>query len=76
MKNPKSFEDGMSRLQQLLELISSPETSLEQAVKLYSETAQLVDYCTAQLEQAKLKMETIDARLNDAAQPPKEADPE
>lgn len=74
MKNPKSFEEGMTRLQDLLDRLSSPDTPLEEAITLYSETAALAEYCTATLEQAKLKMQTIDARIAGLAQKQGEGD--
>lgn len=63
MKKPKSFEEGMARLEELLNKLSSPETPLDEALKLYSETAALVEWCNAALQNATLEMEEIDARL-------------
>ena len=36
MKNPKSFEEGMARLQDLLDRLASPDTPLEEAISLYT----------------------------------------
>lgn len=69
MKKPKSFEDGMARLEELLDTLSSPDTPLEEAIKLYSETAGLVEWCNAALKNASLEMEEIDARLAGLAAP-------
>lgn len=63
MKKPKNFEEGMARLEALLDRLSSPETPLDEAVKLYSETAELVEWCNAALKNATLQMEEIDTRL-------------
>lgn len=63
MKNPKSFEEGMARLQDLLDRLASPDTPLEEAISLYTETAALAEYCTAALDKAQLKMQAIDERL-------------
>lgn len=63
MKNPKSFEEGMARLQDLLDRLSSPDTPLEEAISLYTETAALAEYCTNALDKAQLKMQTIDERI-------------
>lgn len=63
MKKPKNFEEGMARLEALLDRLSSPETPLDEAIKLYSETAELVEWCNAALTNATLQMEEIDARL-------------
>lgn len=64
MKKPKSFEEGISRLEELLDKLSDTETPLDEAVKLYSETAGLMEFCTTTLENAKLQMEEIDLKLN------------
>ncbi len=69
MKKPKSFEEGMARLDELLDTLSSPDTPLEEAIKLYSETAGLVEWCNAALKNASLEMEEIDARLAGLAAP-------
>lgn len=68
MRTPKSFEDGMDRLEEILAKMQSEETSLADSVKLYAEAASLIEYCQATLEKASLQMEEIDARLA-AAQP-------
>ena len=69
MKKPKSFEEGMARLEELLDTLSSPDTPLEEAIKLYSETAGLVEWCNAALKNASLEMEEIDARRAGLAAP-------
>lgn len=63
MKRPKTFEEGLARLQELLDKLSDAGTPLEEAVSLYTEAAALAEFCTGALAQAKLKMETIDQRL-------------
>lgn len=69
MKNPKSFEEGMTRLQELLDRLASPDTPLEEAISLYTETAALAEYCTAALDKAQLKMQTIDERIAQLSKP-------
>ena len=69
MKNPKSFEEGMARLQELLARLASPDTPLEEGISLYTETAALAEYCTSALDKARLKMQTIDERIAALAQP-------
>lgn len=64
MKQPKSFEEGMQRLQELLTLLQDESTPLAQSVKLYAEAANLINYCKQTLDDAKLQIEEIDARLN------------
>lgn len=64
MKKPKNFEEGMDTLQTLLEQLSDPSTPLDKAIKIYSDTASLIEYCTSSLQNAKLEIEKIDANLS------------
>lgn len=50
MRAPKSFEDGMARLETILSQMQSEETTLTESVKLYAEAASLMEYCHAALE--------------------------
>lgn len=66
MKAPKSFEEGMARLEAILAQMQSEETSLADSVKLYAEAASLMEYCHATLEKATLQMDEIDAKLRES----------
>ena len=59
MRAPKSFEDGMARLETILSQMQSEETTLSESVKLYAEA----------LEKASLQMEEIDASRSEKAGP-------
>ena len=63
MRAPKSFEDGLARLQGILDRLQSEETPLAESVKLYAEAAELIRYCNDTLNSEKLQMEEIDAAL-------------
>ena len=63
MKQPKSFEEGMNRLQGLLSQLQDETTPLADSVKLYAEAAGLIHYCHTALDKAKLQIEEIDASL-------------
>lgn len=63
MRKPKSFEEGSAALQQVLDQLADPATPLDKAIKLYSDAAGLIAYCSETLAQAKLEMERIDATL-------------
>lgn len=63
MKKPKNFEEGMARLEEQLGRLSAPDTPLDEAIKLYGETAELVAFCNETLQKAALQMEEIDLRL-------------
>lgn len=66
MRAPKSFEEGMTRLNVILAQMQSEETSLAESVKLYAEAASLLEYCQNTLQNVSLQMEEIDARLASA----------
>ena len=68
MKTPKSFEEGVERLNGVLMQMQSEGTSLADSVKLYAEAASLMEYCQAALEKTALQIEEIDAKLAHAAQ--------
>lgn len=63
MKQPKSFEEGMERLQGLLAQLQDESTPLADSVKLYAEAAGLIHYCNTALDKAKLQVNEIDASL-------------
>ena len=68
MRAPKSFEEGMDRLEGILDQMQQPETTLAELVKLYAEAASLTDYCRATLEKASLQLDEIDAKRTAAQQ--------
>lgn len=63
MKQPKSFEEGLTRLEEVLQKLSQDTTPLSEAVKLYADGAALIEYCNSALEAHKLQIEEIDLRL-------------
>lgn len=63
MRAPKTFEEGLQRLQEILAQMQDETTTLDQSVKLYADAAQLIQYCNTTLDQAKLRIEEIDASL-------------
>jgi len=67
MRQPKSFEEGMQRLQELLNTLQDDATPLAQSVKVYAEAANLISYCKQTLDNAKLQIEEIDAQLAEKA---------
>ena len=77
MKAPKTFEEGMARLEDILARMQSDETTLAESVKLYAEAAGLVDYCSRTLDKVSLQIEEIDGRLGaQAARGPEGKDAE
>lgn len=63
MKAPKTFEEGIARLEEILAKMQSEETTLAESVKLYAEAANLVEYCSKTLGKVSLQIEEIDSRL-------------
>ena len=61
MRAPKTFEDGMARLDTILTQMQSEDTTLAESVKL-------MEYCRATLEKASLQIDEIDAKRS-AAKP-------
>lgn len=75
MRAPKSFEEGMDRLNAILAQMQQ-ETSLADSVKLYAEAATLMQYCHATLEKTSLQIEEINARLAQTVEAPQEQEEE
>ena len=69
MRAPKSFEEGMDRLNTILAQMQQEDTSLADSVKLYAEAASLMEYCKATLDKATLQLEEIDAARTPSAAP-------
>ena len=76
MRAPKSFEDGMSRLETILTQMQSEETTLAESVKLYAEAASLMQYCHATLEKTSLQIEEISAKIAETVEAPQEQEEE
>ena len=76
MRAPKSFEEGMDRLNAILVQMQHEDTSLADSVKLYAEAATLMQYCHATLEKTSLQIEEINARLAQTVEAPQEQEEE
>ena len=63
MKTPKSYEEGMERLNGVLAKMQDEKTTLAESVKLYAEAASLMEYCHTVLEKTSLQIEEIDDRV-------------
>ena len=68
MKAPKSYEEGMERLNAILAKMQDEQTTLAEAVKLYAEAASLMEYCHTALEKTSLQIEEIDAKINEVTE--------
>lgn len=72
MRVPKSFEEGLTRLETLLAQMQSQETTLAESVKMYAEAAVLIDYCHSALDKASLQMEEIERKITGGENAPQE----
>ncbi len=54
-----NFEEAMLRLEEIVEILSSQKINLDSMIDLYEEGSALKVHCTKRLEEAKMKIETI-----------------
>ena len=57
--NKMSFEDAMKELEKLVNSLDKGDVSLDEAITAYDRGSQLKDYCEKKLNEAKMKIETI-----------------
>ncbi|MBR4017458.1 MAG: exodeoxyribonuclease VII small subunit [Oscillospiraceae bacterium] len=57
-QNP-TFEENMTRLEQIVRTIEQGNVSLEESLKLFQEGTELVRYCGNLLDQAELQVKKI-----------------
>lgn len=65
MKKNINFESELAELENLLARLNDENTSLEDAVSVYAQAAEKINLCTKALQNAKLKVEQIDAQLTE-----------
>jgi len=56
----KTFEEKLAHSKTLLEKLMDPEITLEESVKLYEEGLKTIKEAQAMIDEAKLKVETIE----------------
>ena len=56
-----SFEDAMRELEKLVDSLDKGDVSLDEAIAAYDRGSQLKDHCQKKLNEAKMKVETIQA---------------
>jgi len=54
-----SFEEAMTRLEEIVEILSSQKINLDLMIELYEEGNALKEHCAKKLEEAKMKIETV-----------------
>lgn len=55
-----SFEASISRLEEIVELADSPDTELETMISLVEEGSKLIRQCRKTLQNAELRIQTIE----------------
>ena len=59
-----SFEEAMKELELLVDSLDKGDISLDEAIAAYDRGSQLKDYCQKKLNEAKMKVETIQSSDN------------
>ena len=54
-----SFEDAMKELEKLVDSLDKGDVSLDKAIAAYDRGSQLKEFCEKKLNEAKMKIETI-----------------
>jgi exodeoxyribonuclease VII small subunit len=65
-KKELSFEESLSRLQEISEILENPEVDLEESIKLYEEGIKLSKICYTKLDKAELKVTQLKNELNNS----------
>lgn len=64
MGKKKTFEDALAQLETIVSDMENNEVSLEENLKLYKEAVDLIAFCSATLQKAKLEVEVYNEKLN------------
>ena len=56
-----TFEKAMKELEELVDSLDKGDVSLDEAISAYDRGSQLKDYCEKKLQEAKMKVDTIQA---------------
>ena len=54
-----TFEDAMKELENLVDALDKGDVSLDEAIAAYDRGSQLKDHCQKKINEAKMKVETI-----------------
>ena len=54
-----TFEEAMKELEKLVDSLDKGDVSLDDAIAAYDRGSQIKDYCQKKLNEAKMKVETI-----------------
>ena len=68
MSEKISFEAQLEESRKILERLMDPEITLEESVKLYEEGMERIRVAREMIEEAKLKVETIEAKHRESGE--------
>ena len=60
-----SFEDELTRIDEINSILSVGNTSLDASIKLYEEASERIQHCKQLLNEAELKVTTLSSSLED-----------
>ena len=66
-----TFEEAMYELEKLVDSLDKGDVSLDEAIAAYDRGSQLKDFCQKKLQEAKMKVETIQTSNNVKSVPEK-----
>ena len=66
-----SFEEAMKELERLVDSLDKGDVSLDEAIAAYDRGSQLKDHCQKKLNEAKMKVETIQSSADSKVLPDK-----
>lgn len=58
-KQNKTFEESMTRLEQIVRVMERGDVALEESLKLFQEGTQLVQTCSRLLDDAQLQIQKV-----------------
>ncbi|HPR07469.1 MAG TPA: exodeoxyribonuclease VII small subunit [Denitromonas sp.] len=64
-KTPKSFENAIAQLEEIVAAMESRDLPLEDALDHYQQGIGLLRYCQDTLSRAEARLETLEANAND-----------
>ena len=59
----QTFETAMDRLEEITQILSDNNVTLDESLKLYAEGVKLLNYCNDKLNKASLKIQDIEGNL-------------
>ena len=63
-----TFEEKLEQSKKILEKLMEPEMTLEESVKLYGEGMEMIREAQKMLEEARLKVEIIEKKMNQSGE--------